>query len=178
MAKQILFGVDGIARNVTSPYIGVNGVARTLWEGYIGVDGVAKQFLDVSTRYKKTTSTTTYTSTKVITLPGTGEGYYASAFGSSYVLFDAKTGMYSFKNSYYAYHGNFSTKRFLDNEENQTLRVITSSMPNSKMYEFSIGYSGALSVWYINMMSSGNFQIWCTEGTKSMRVTTYTATKI
>ena len=44
MAKNMYFGVSGVARKATQPYIGVGGVARKVKAGHIGVGDVARQF--------------------------------------------------------------------------------------------------------------------------------------
>lgn len=44
MAKNILIGIDGVARRVGTLYVGVDGVARKVKRGYIGIDNVARVF--------------------------------------------------------------------------------------------------------------------------------------
>lgn len=109
MAEQILFGVDGVARNVTSPYIGVDGVARCVSNGFVGVDEIARQFyagevwqrysVNSTTRYSESDGSKRTVRAGYVTSMGsyTGQtiavsttGYYKGGY-----KFDTSTGYYT-----------------------------------------------------------------------------------
>lgn len=124
MSKNVLVGVDGLAREAENLWVGVDGKARRVKSAYVGVDGIARKFwprivyvwnkynIDINYTYKW------YRATIETTLVNNG-AWYATEISSTFI------------NYYWIHSDSFSVNENWFDLGSPTRRYTISTKPSS-----------------------------------------------